>query len=279
MAVAPFNIDTSTPGDTDVVMVYPVNERSFRDIVKSWFLSQWNINGQTEVIKFSPQGASPTIGTGLIGLWANSVNQLFTRAGAGTVVQLGVPAGSVTIYAGVTLPDGWLWCNGQSYVRASFPELFSIIGTTYGAADGSHFNVPDLLERVPMGRGDMGGAGDPGRVTNAISGFDPTILGSTGGTESANLAQTALPNVTLALTGNVTNGSVTIGNQAQFVTNAQPAGAGFSTYSVGAGSLGFTGVLASTALTGTTASLNTGVAQTPYLKVQPVIAMNYIIKT
>ncbi len=35
-------------------------------------------------------------------------------------------------------------CDGTSYLRASYAALFSAIGTAYGAADGSHFNVPDL---------------------------------------------------------------------------------------------------------------------------------------
>mgnify|MGYP001116238880 CR=1 FL=1 len=49
-----------------------------------------------------------------------------------------------------TVPDLCFECDGASYLRASYPELFDEIGTMYGAADSTHFNVQDkrgLLER------------------------------------------------------------------------------------------------------------------------------------
>lgn len=46
---------------------------------------------------------------------------------------------------------GWLYCNGQSVLRATFPALFNAIGTRYGAADGTHFNVPDMRGRFARG--------------------------------------------------------------------------------------------------------------------------------
>ncbi len=40
---------------------------------------------------------------------------------------------------------GWLMCNGSEVARTGYPELFSTIGTTYGAGDGTTtFNLPDL---------------------------------------------------------------------------------------------------------------------------------------
>lgn len=49
----------------------------------------------------------------------------------------------------------WFLCNGQAISRTTYATLFSIIGTTYGAGDGSTtFNVPDLSSAViPTGTG------------------------------------------------------------------------------------------------------------------------------
>lgn len=66
----------------------------------------------------------------------------------------GIPPGVMTEYAAGAAPAGWVLCDGASYVRtAPYDALFAIIGTTYGSADGSHFNVPDLRGRVPVGKG------------------------------------------------------------------------------------------------------------------------------
>ena len=50
-----------------------------------------------------------------------------------------------------TIPSGWLECNGQSLLQASYPNLFSAFGTTYGSVDSTHFNLPDRKGRVSMG--------------------------------------------------------------------------------------------------------------------------------
>ena len=72
------------------------------------------------------------------------------------------PAGSIKMYAGSAAPTGHLLCDGASYLRATYPVLFAIISTTYGSADGTHFNVPDLRGRVPIGAGTGAGGGASG---------------------------------------------------------------------------------------------------------------------
>lgn len=43
------------------------------------------------------------------------------------------------------IPDGWLLCNGAAVSRTTYSKLFNIIGTRYGAGDGSTtFNLPNL---------------------------------------------------------------------------------------------------------------------------------------
>jgi hypothetical protein len=57
-----------------------------------------------------------------------------------------VPTGSILLFAGPTLPSGWLLCDGAPYAISSQATLHGVIGTTYGGA-GSDFNVPDLTSR------------------------------------------------------------------------------------------------------------------------------------
>ena len=62
--------------------------------------------------------------------------------------------GSMTIFAGSVVPDGYLLCDGQAVSRSEYSKLFEAIGTTWGAGDGSTtFNVPDMREVAPVGVG------------------------------------------------------------------------------------------------------------------------------
>ena len=62
------------------------------------------------------------------------------------------PSGSIQMFAGSTAPIGWLLANGASLLRADYPALFSVIGTTYGSVDATHFTLPDLRGRVAVGK-------------------------------------------------------------------------------------------------------------------------------
>lgn len=60
-------------------------------------------------------------------------------------------AGMIKCHGGSTLPNGYLWCDGSSYLRDDYPYLFAAIGITFGSVDGDHFNVPDLRAKTPIG--------------------------------------------------------------------------------------------------------------------------------
>ena len=74
-----------------------------------------------------------------------------TGAGTGSLGIL--PAGIILPYGGPAAPTGSKMCDGASYSRAIEKRLFDAIGTSYGAADGAHFNVPDILGRTLVGVG------------------------------------------------------------------------------------------------------------------------------
>jgi len=64
----------------------------------------------------------------------------------------GAHAGEGRIYFGDTAPTGWMMAWGQSLLRSAQPRLFAKIGTRYGAADSTHFNLPDTRGRVLVGQ-------------------------------------------------------------------------------------------------------------------------------
>ena len=92
--------------------------------------------------------------------------------------------GAVIMWAG-PIPAGGalLYCDGTSYLRADYPDLFAVIGTTFGAVDSSHFNVPDLQGRVPVGDG-------------TGSGLSMRTVGDTGGEETHTLVTSEIPSHT-----------------------------------------------------------------------------------
>ena len=70
----------------------------------------------------------------------------------GNVNLSGIDTGMIIPFAGNgDIPAGFLLCNGASVLRDTYPDLFKVIGTTYGAVDDTHFNLPDLIGRFAEG--------------------------------------------------------------------------------------------------------------------------------
>jgi microcystin-dependent protein len=86
------------------------------------------------------------------------------------------PAGIIMPFAGTVAPENYLFCDGSAVSRSTYATLFDVIGTTFGAGDGSTtFNLPDLSGRVPLG------------VSSTH------LLGSMGGSETVTLTESELP--------------------------------------------------------------------------------------
>lgn len=84
----------------------------------------------------------------------------------------GLATGDVTASAASSCPIGTVAADGTSYLRTTFPALFTAIGTTYGAVDGTHFNVPDYRGLFQRGAGTNGTAlqSNGGAVSGAALG-------------------------------------------------------------------------------------------------------------
>lgn len=83
------------------------------------------------------------------------------------LVGAGVPPGAVMGFMRTSAPTGWLKCNGAAVSRTTYAGLFAVIGTTFGAGNGSTtFNVPELRAEFLRGLDDGRGV-DAGRALGA----------------------------------------------------------------------------------------------------------------
>ena len=97
-----------------------------------------------------------------------------TNDGSGNnIASTYLPAvvGAVVAFAGSTSPAGWLLCDGSAVSRTTYAALFAVIGTTYGAGDGTDtFNIPNLIDKFVEGSATAGtikGAGLP-NITGTV---------------------------------------------------------------------------------------------------------------
>ena len=81
--------------------------------------------------------------------------------------------GMIFAFAGNTLPDGYLLCDGSQVSRTTYKKLFDVIGTTYGAGDGkTTFTLPNLIDRFLEGSSAAGEYLDAGvpNIKGAVEG-------------------------------------------------------------------------------------------------------------
>lgn len=94
--------------------------------------------------------------------------------------------GDIIDYGSTIPPMGWMVCDGSAISRATYPQLFTTIGTIYGVGDGSTtFNLPgpgvtsvSAIRTITAGDGMTGGGDLSANRTLAV---DATV-GRTGGT-------------------------------------------------------------------------------------------------
>lgn len=108
-----------------------------------------------------------------------------TKGGAGVGA---IPLGALVRFVMTAVPTSFLAADGSAVSRTTYAELFALLGTTYGAGNGSTtFNLPDVIGRMIHGRDDMGGTTALGVLPGA------TAVNVTGGDESALVELQHLP--------------------------------------------------------------------------------------
>jgi microcystin-dependent protein len=113
---------------------------------------------------------------------AERIKQAIVALAPAPPIPDAIPAGVIMDYAGAgVVPNGYLMCDGASVSRTTYADLFAAIGTTWGSADGSSFNLPDSRRRVAVGSGGT----STGTLGNAV--------GNTGGAETHTLTVPQMP--------------------------------------------------------------------------------------
>jgi len=185
------------------------------------------------------------------GTGATTADGARINLGLGTFL---VPTGSLIMWPSNTIPSDWKLCNGAAISRVTFSTLFSLLGTTFGAGDGSTtFNLPNYKNRMPYGA-------------------DAVVVGATGGSADAILvshthtATTTVtdPGHTHTLTPNSVLGTSTAGNSLAIAAGRALEGTTLTTSTTG--------------ITVSTSNSTEGVSGTN-ANLPPYLGINFIIKT
>jgi len=97
-----------------------------------------------------------------------TVGNVLVSDGTTWTSGVGVPSGSLFMWPTGTAPTGYLLCNGTAVSRSTYATLYSLIGDTFGAGDGSTtFNLPDYRDRMPVGAGTTYSAASSGGSKDA----------------------------------------------------------------------------------------------------------------
>ena len=94
-------------------------------------------------------------GSGALFYWDNANAQWLPLGGAGggdpmdltsgiPVVNVGVPIGTIMMWAVANPPPGWLICDGRAFAAGEYPELAQVLGVT---------NTPNLVGQFIRGAG------------------------------------------------------------------------------------------------------------------------------
>lgn len=86
-------------------------------------------------------------------------------------VYTSTPIGIIQPFASDTnIPRGYLLCDGASYPTTDYPDLYAVIGNTYGG-DTENFNVPNLVDKFIQGSSTSGTEKEAGlpNITGSIS--------------------------------------------------------------------------------------------------------------
>lgn len=182
-----------------------------------------------------------------------------------------LPAGVILPYGGVSAPSGFLICDGSAVSRTTYANLYAVIGTRYGAGNGSTtFNVPKLNDGSFV-RGVASGS-----VGTKYSASLPPLTASSNGAHTHTRG-------TMDIIGTIKGGAVEEGGtfEGAFVKSGSYSGSGGGYADNGIGfqaSRNWTGATSSNGAHIHTVTNNAGVAMNGTTVLPQSVGVNYIIK-
>jgi microcystin-dependent protein len=172
-----------------------------------------------------------------------STTQIATTA---FVLANGAPTGGLIMWSTSTAPTGWLLCNGASVSTTTYAALFAIVGYTFGGS-GASFNLPNYVNRFPIGAGSTAALAATGGSNDAV-----VVSHNHTATSTDSGHAHSLPAVFYQSSPNGFAGA---------------GGAGQTVSATGTGTANITTTIASQGVSGTNANL------------PPYLSINFIIKT
>ena len=173
----------------------------------------------------------------------------------------GVNTGIIIPWSNASIPSGFLDCDGTAVSRTTYAALFAVVGTNYGAGDGSTtFNVPDLTDRTCVGTSPTKAQFSTGGANTVTT--TGNLAGSSGNT-TLSTAQLPSHNHSTGGQRGSNGGTVQSGQNSNGSAGGNSTGASGNAGSDGSHSHSFAGNF-------------TGGADSV---LQPYLTLNYIIKT
>jgi microcystin-dependent protein len=186
------------------------------------------------------------------------------------------PSGVILQYGGSAPPANWLICDGTAVSRGTFSALFSVLGTVYGAGDGSTtFNLPDLRDRVPVGKSGTKALGSTGGASTVTLGLSNLPAHNHGGGVHAH---------SISDPGHAHSSNTSV-EYAQDASSGGGASKGGAIWGTTTPNVRFTnGVIVNPAGTGIGISnsgtiISTEGSNAPHENMPPYLTVNHIIKT
>lgn len=156
--------------------------------------------------------------------------------------------GAIYPFASAQAPANTLICDGSTYLKADYPELYAALDSAF-IVDSTHFTVPDLRARVPVGAG------------ATLAGFGSLAVGQTGGEAQHQLTTAELAAHSHTTSPHTHSESTAV---ATIINGGLEAPAASATPSIGV-----TG--------GASPSTNNEGGDTAHNNVQPFVALKYCI--
>ena len=168
----------------------------------------------------------------------------------------GIPTATIVPWSTASVPTGFLECNGQTVSRSTYSALFAVVGTTYGAGDGSStFLVPNLSDKAAVGK-------SPGKALASTGGANTVSSTGNVGGSTANATLSTAQLASHSHSGGSNNASIAMAAEVgRAVTSSNTGNAGSGSGHSHNMSATFSGSAVNAAI------------------VQPYLTLIYIIKT
>jgi microcystin-dependent protein len=216
-------------------------------------------------------------GTPYVAVYNNAAGVFYLHNFFGNPYSIPI-AGSIDYWASTAPNSSFAIPYGQPISRTTYATLFALIGTTYGAGDGSTtFNLPDLRGRSVASPDNMGGGVDPNRLTAGLLAGVRNSIGGAGGESGHALVVGEIPNIISSSAGVSVSGTFS-----GSINSGSPVAGGGTGVAGGPGNQ-FTAGTVSGTISGATAtinvaSLNTGGGSPNHNNMQPTILAYRILR-